>query len=231
MLYNFEIFCDFDGTITQIDTIDYILENIADKQYLRYEELWLNGKIGSKECMQNQIKLINGGFKAITKLLDSLKIDSTFANFMNWTTNNEIALSIVSDGLDRVINYILFKEKLNISRIYSNKLIELPNNQLAIANPHSAPNCLMGVCKCTILNASNKIKVAIGDGASDYCFAGQADIVFAKSKLLKHCQENNLPHIPFNNFNDIIDKLTAIAQSDISNYIPNTQAPTASNLA
>ena len=84
MSVNIEIFCDFDGTITKQDTIDLLLERIGEKSWLEYEKLWLEGKIGSRECMSKQIPLLQGGFKNIIKVLEEVKIDETFKDFIYW---------------------------------------------------------------------------------------------------------------------------------------------------
>ena len=206
MSINIEIFCDFDGTISKQDTIDLLLERIGNPAWLEFEDQWLKGLIGSKECMAKQIPLIEGGFKNVLKVLEEVQLDETFKSFVDWCDKHKIKLTVVSDGLDRIINYLFFRERIIIKNIISNKLIELPNNKLEMAFPYSQVGCNSGVCKCAIINNTNKVKIAIGDGRSDFCFSGQANLVFAKAKLLNYCQENNIKHYPFSNFNDI--KLT-----------------------
>jgi 2-hydroxy-3-keto-5-methylthiopentenyl-1-phosphate phosphatase len=49
--------------------------------------------------------------------------------------------------------------------------------------------------------------VYIGDGYSDTCPAQQADIVFAKSSLLKFCRKHGISAIAFENFSDIIKQI------------------------
>ena len=39
-----QIFCDFDGTITQEDTLNKFLRVYADKKWLELEEEWISGK-------------------------------------------------------------------------------------------------------------------------------------------------------------------------------------------
>jgi len=46
--------------------------------------------------------------------------------------------------------------------------------------------------------------VLIGDGKSDACLSLHADIVFAKSSLIKHCEKNNVKHHTFNTFDDVL---------------------------
>ena len=64
------------------------------------------------------------------------------------------------------------------------------------------------MCKCAVADyVSKKVGgpvVLIGDGKSDACLALHADIVFAKSSLIKHCEKNNVKHHTFNTFDDVL---------------------------
>ena len=54
----------------------------------------------------------------------------------------------------------------------------------------------------------------IGDGTSDFCLAGIADLTFAKKSLLRHTRERALPHLAFDSFLDaksMLAHLTGIA--------------------
>ena len=46
--------------------------------------------------------------------------------------------------------------------------------------------------------------VLIGDGKSDACISGLADIVFAKGSLIKHCEKNQIKHHKFQTFADVL---------------------------
>ena len=57
------------------------------------------------------------------------------------------------------------------------------------------------ICKCRVVQAA-KAKggrvVFVGDGTrSDACAAAKADIVFARARLLEHCQATGIPATPF----------------------------------
>lgn len=45
--------------------------------------------------------------------------------------------------------------------------------------------------------------VYIGNGTSDCCPAQRSDIVFAKQRLAKFCEEQNIPYHHFHSFSDI----------------------------
>lgn len=57
------------------------------------------------------------------------------------------------------------------------------------------------VCKCRVVKAAKtgggKV-VFVGDGVrSDACAAARADVVFARARLLEHCQATGIPATPF----------------------------------
>jgi 2,3-diketo-5-methylthio-1-phosphopentane phosphatase len=218
-----QIFCDFDGTVTKGDTVDLLLEQLADKKWMEIEASWERGEIGSRECMSKQVPLIRGGWPAILKVLESVQIDNSFATFVNWCRLRNIRISVVSDGLDRVIKHLLDRENIHIDELRANHLVEDAHGNLALefAKSNHRVVCASGVCKCQVLDQAGPrfLKVVIGDGRSDFCWARNADLLFAKDKLLKYCQSNNIPHLPYDNFVQvrvILDELMNTAEKDLA---------------
>jgi 2,3-diketo-5-methylthio-1-phosphopentane phosphatase len=202
---NLEIFCDFDGTITTFDTVDFLLESLADPKWKAVEERWVNGEIGSKECMAQQIRLIAGGKRAIEQKLSEVSVDPSFREFAFWLNSLGIPLYVVSDGLDFVINTILRREGIKVDCVYANHLVERTDGGLELAFPNASGNCSSGVCKCKLLNNDgfDSVNVVIGDGRSDFCWSTTADILFAKSKLLDYCRQEFVACHEFKTFDDI----------------------------
>ena len=200
-----EVYCDFDGTISIGDVTDVLLENLADPEWQAIEEQWQAGEISSKECMARQIPLIRGGWQEVTRVLDQVKIDPTFTSFAKWCRQTGIPLRIVSDGLDRVINYILQREGIRVDFVWANRLVESESGEFSLLFPYSVSEkvCSSGVCKCKLLESrrANPLRVVIGDGRSDFCWAPEADILFAKSKLAQHCASKK---IEYNHFDDFL---------------------------
>jgi len=199
-----DIYCDFDGTVTRGDTIDVLLEQLAVPSWRDIEARWERGEIGSRECMALQVPLIQGGWQAVLKVLDHVKIDPTFPKFAAWCRQNGIALRIVSDGIDRVIHHILKRENIVVDNVWANHLVEDENGTLQLTFPHAPQvlGCGSGLCKCKILGAGSTrpMKVVIGDGRSDFCWAADADLVYAKSKLLSHCRQNGIQCVAYDDF-------------------------------
>lgn len=211
-----DVYCDFDGTITVGDTIDILLERLADPSWEEIEARWVRGEIGSRECMALQVPLLRGGWQAVLKELDSVKVDPSFARFARWCRQNGVPLRIVSDGMDKVIHYILKREGIQVDGVFANHLVEDADGTLRLVFPHAPQrvNCGAGVCKCQILEAgrNRSMKAVIGDGRSDFCWSEEADLLFAKSKLLEHCKSIGKPCVAYTDFDVISRVLTEVLE-------------------
>ena len=201
------IYCDFDGTVTQDDVIDVLLTDLADPDWRRIEADWERGLIGSRECLARQIPLIRGGWPAIARRLDTIRLDPTFAPFASWCAANGWPLRLVSDGLDRVITTLLERDGIVVASVRANHLAASATDELAITFPYPPvqPDCRAGLCKCLALRqaAPGVRRVVIGDGHSDWCWAARADQVFAKSTLLTHCLVEGIACTPFRDFDEV----------------------------
>ena len=159
-----------------------------------------------RQCMERQVPLIKGGWNAVRELLDTLDIREGFREFVSWCQENAITFAVVSDGLDRVIEYILKRHGIAVNRIYSNHLIESVKGEfsLSFSSRPRLSGCQSGVCKCQIAGqpAYQVVRTVIGDGRSDFCWAKEADLLFARAKLVDYCRSQGLQ---FNDFSSFID--------------------------
>ena len=213
------IICDFDGTIALADVTDRLLERFADGSWKVVEAQWLTGKIGSRDCMARQVSLIQTDYKSLNRYLDTVEIDPSFSSFVDRCKGlDEITLHVVSDGIDYVIERILGNHKLSSLCVKANVLIALPGRRYRLEFPHSNPDCNVraGTCKCAIAQTRDEkaqrtdSTLLIGNGLSDVCLASRADFVFAKDRLLDHCRENSIPHLPFAAFSDVERELAPV---------------------
>lgn len=212
-----EILCDFDGTIARVDTVDVVLERLADPAWRVLEAAWVRGDINSRECMAGQVRLVRGGWPAVTRILDGVALDRTFAPFVTWCRAQAIPLRVASEGIDRIIRHLLARDGIVVDDVWASELVEGGDGGLSLRFPTRATACGASFCKCTLFPpaASRPVRVLIGDGRSDFCCAARADIVFACSKLAIHCQQNDIAYFPFEGFDSVArvlgEQLTPLA--------------------
>ncbi len=230
------IICDFDGTIALEDVTDSLLERFADPSWEQVEAQWLAGSIGSRECMARQVSLIAASVAELNRYLDGVRIDPSFPAFVDaCERRGDVALCVASDGIEHAVKRILANHGLERLEVFANVLRQLPGDRYRLEFPHSAPDCAVeaGNCKCAIAGkrASGSLHanptILVGDGTSDFCVASSVDFVFAKDRLLAHCQANAIPHLPFETFLDVRRNLAQVISdivipADIPSHLSET---------
>ena len=224
------IVSDFDGTITDKDSLYTFVCKYAKGPWKEYEQLWLDNKIGSKECLINEFNLIpNLSENLMQDFAKHTELSKGFVEFLEYikTLKNcdleinkkifeceSVDFAVVSDGLDYFINSVFKSHGIKNINIISNHA-EFINNKLVITFPNSSTNCEKnsGTCKCEAISQLRKVYdtvIYIGDGYSDFCVADKADLIFAKLKLLEYCNKKNIYSIEYNDFSDILSMIKPI---------------------
>ncbi|ADI30163.1 MtnX-like HAD-IB family phosphatase [Methylotenera versatilis] len=212
---------DFDGTLSVGDTVDAMLERFADDRWKDLEDEWLEGNITAIECMKQQLDLVEVDQVTLENFFRGIQLDASFIPFHKYISQFS-KVAIVSDGLDHAIDVATRNAAIPEMPIYANKLTFKPNG-VSISYPYRNLDCKAGngVCKCQIAEQlSSDVGgpvVLIGDGKSDYCLAKHADIVFAKGKLITHCEQENIPFRRFQTFAEVLD---VVKKWDSSKKLP-----------
>ncbi len=191
--------------------MDSFLETFASDDWIKIEEDWKNGKIGSRECLYSQLKCVPPmPWSRTEAFLRTIQIDPFFEHFYRFTKAAGIPLTIVSDGLDRFIQVILGNGELSEIPVFANRITP----ELEISFPYAWEECTSraGLCKCRILGRKSRGAkcVYIGDGQSDFCVAKEPDYVFAKKSLAAYCRDRGIPFYEFGDFRDVERKLALL---------------------
>jgi 2,3-diketo-5-methylthio-1-phosphopentane phosphatase len=200
------LYCDFDGTISSVDTTDWILSRFAAPAWEDIEAEWLAGRMTAAACMQAQIALIHASDDDLNDALDAVEIDPGFTDFAAWAAREALPLTVVSDGVDYFIERILTNHGLGHLPVIANRFRGDARHRFLL-QPYSATGCASGVCKCAAVGAHGAGAagplVFVGDGRSDFCVSGQMDILFAKGKLADYARARDIAHIAFDTFHDV----------------------------
>lgn len=208
--------CDFDGTIVEFDTVEYILEELVPDSWKVYDEQLERGEITLAECMMKEVAMIKKTRNEIIHLVEGVKIRSGFNDFVEYCRVNDIPLSIVSAGLDFVIKYILRINSISEIPIYAPVARCHGEEGITLSFKH-----LPGTedFKEGIVENSKEIAMNvsyIGDGIGDYNAARAADFVFAirGGKLASFCKKRGLKCLEIDDFNDVISYLAESNNAD-----------------
>ncbi len=209
------IISDFDGTISERDIGHHFFGTfIPDKE--QWQELlrrWKFGLVSSKECLEREISWVKARSKDLDQFIGNETLDPYFKDFVDFCNRRRFDILILSDGLDYYIDYLLMKFGLGFLRFKANKLVLHNGNISGIAFPYyNMMECTMCAnCKkyhLERLKEEGHYIIYVGNGFSDRCPAGSADMVLAKGDLLEHCLQEEIDCIPFRNFRDVERELT-----------------------
>jgi 2-hydroxy-3-keto-5-methylthiopentenyl-1-phosphate phosphatase len=196
------VYVDFDGTISLEDTTDVILERYAEPKWRTIEADWLSGRIGSRECLAQQIDLVRASPQALDRVCEDVPLDPHFPEMVALCRQHDVSVTVVSDGLDRIVTRMLARCGLTLP-VMANRMQYLGDDRWRLRFPYAAANCRAqaGNCKCRLLTGDpTSVRILIGDGRSDFCAAETADLVIAKGALAQHCQRSGISYTVFGNF-------------------------------
>jgi len=200
-------FLDFDGTITLEDTCFLMIQQFCRPGWEEVNEQWEQGEIGTLECARRTFALFDASREELVIFLQQIPVDSGFKDFLKLVEQNGDSIFILSDGYDLNIKTIFTANDIEKIPFYANMLL-YTGGKFDLDSPYHNPVCgKCGTCKTNLLEqlrGEKRQTIYIGDGSSDKCPVKQADIIFAKGKLMEYCQSSGLPAKEFNSFQDII---------------------------
>lgn len=207
------IVCDFDGTITRADTVDAVLEQLADPRWRDLEAQWMANEITAAACMRGQVALIDPSEGRLEAVLDQVELDPDFTAFVDWCEARGHEIAVVSDGVDYFIHKILARHGLDRLPVIANRLIR--GQAFALDQPWSKPGCAAssGVCKCAAARQDDRgLLIYVGDGRSDFCVSADADILFAKASLAAYAAGRGQAFHPYETFDDVTRTLSRLLE-------------------
>ncbi|MDD5194419.1 MAG: MtnX-like HAD-IB family phosphatase [Candidatus Omnitrophica bacterium] len=212
----YQIFFDFDNTITSFDVLDEIIRKYSINNHWQFlEEEWEKGRIGSKECLAGQLKNVRISKNALRTYLSSVRVEPYFRRILAILRKKNIKVFVVSDSFLFIIKNILRNNAISPLPIYANKLLFKGNklkplfahrNNSCSSCAHCKKNTLLSIIK------NDKINIYIGDGLSDICAAQNTQLVFAKGRLLEYFLRKKRDCIPFCNLKEVYRQLKKTLQ-------------------
>jgi 2-hydroxy-3-keto-5-methylthiopentenyl-1-phosphate phosphatase len=201
------IVCDFDGTITTVDTAELALRKFAAGKWEVFDVMLGEGKMTLEDCMINQFKLIKAPKDDIIRMLDAaVGLRHGIAELIEFCKAKDIEFTIVSAGLDFYIDHTIAKSGwTNVKRVSGTTSmndgisIEFPKHKFADSKTFKEDYV-------KLLKEMKKDVWYFGDGTSDREGALAADIVFSVtgSKLSKIMDEKGKIHRDFQDFSEVL---------------------------
>lgn len=236
------VFSDWDGTITLQDSNDYLTDNIGfgyDNRMIINDKI-LEGTENFRDGFKEMLASIKKPFnECIEILLQNVQLDPGFKDFYQYCQSKNIPIIVISSGMKPIIYALLEKligqEAIKTIDIISNDVrVDGDNWEILFKDPESG----FGHDKAKSIkeyltshgyegdaDTPRPTLFYNGDGVSDLSAAKETDLLFAKhgKDLIKYCVRERIPYTEFNDFQDILSKVSKIIDGEkkISDFVEN----------
>ncbi|CAH6720367.1 polyol phosphate phosphatase Pyp1p [[Candida] jaroonii] len=246
------VFTDWDGTVTLQDSNDYLTENLGfgyPKRKAINDEI-LDGSKSFRDGFQEMLDSIKQPFpECIDYLLKHVQLDPGFRKCYDYCVSKKIPIIIISSGMKPIIynllKHLVGEDAAENIEIYSNEVEYFEkandlgktwdivykddsdfghNKSLSIKEYLVSKNLDKTNFEAHYKDSKYPTLFYCGDGVSDLSAAKETDLLFAKhgKDLIIYCNRENIPYTEFNNFDDILSKLTKIMDGEgIEKFIEN----------
>ncbi len=200
------VFVDFDGTITDRDTFDVLVQHFAGPDAWAQTEVGLDdGTMTLRDVLQKQASFVREPYTDVAALLRrEVRVDPAFAPFVAACRARAIAVTVVSSGLAPIVAGRLAEIGCSDVPIVANDVDPKPSGWVI----HFRDDVANGTDKVAVVRAAREAgfeTIFIGDGRSDYAAAVAADRRFARVgfALERHLRERGVAFESFETFADI----------------------------
>jgi len=197
------VFLDFDGTITEQDVNQHLLDRFTGDAWLPLRDEYRAGTIGSRECLIGHWELLDPDETTLRAAAAEVPLDPGFEPLVTALRAAGAELVVVSDGFGFRAEEVCADAGVAVLTNHvdwSTGRLEFPHED------RCCPCSTCGVCKQAPIKEagrSGRTTVLVGDGTSDRKAALLADIVFAKGRLAQWCALQEVPHRRFATLADV----------------------------
>ena len=200
------IVVDFDGTITETDTLDEICRRHAPDTWDAAEDGLDGRRLTLREVIRMEMEPVRGEHDAIVaETVELARVRDGFADFARAARARGDEVVVVSSGFRCIIDPVLEREGLDDLPVVAHDVRFSPQGS-TVEFRHGEPCPVCGEeCKRSVVNGlrDGREVVYVGDGHSDLCAAEAADRRFARRMLARHLEREGAAYEPFDDFRSI----------------------------
>ena len=203
-----QVFCDFDGTITNRDSIVFLTERFGAGTGFRRDivEAFKQGRLTITELIEQELGTVRATWEqAEAALKANISVDPSFPEFVDWCRKNGHSLTVLSSGMMPVLD--LFIGDMGIPR-FAHSVDISPQGWRYHRNKANDKEVILEKAK------KEGSLIYIGDGTSDVSAIPFAEILFAKSFLAEYCNDHEVDFFPYESFDDVRQVLSSATSKE-----------------
>lgn len=200
-----EVFVDFDGTITDVDTFDVLVRAVAgDEMWNQIDAALLAGKITLRDALARQAAVVRLTRPETLAFMEAkTKVDPAFGPFVDAVRAHGGAIRVVSAGIATVIHDALARNGIEIDVLAND--VDFSPDGWTMTFIDTTDNGHDKAAHVRAARARGSRTIYVGDGISDFAAALEADERFAKAgrALEAYCRERGIAYAAFASFSEI----------------------------
>lgn len=205
------IVSDFDNTLTTVDIGDALCDRFAPPEWHAIDDRWHRGELSLPAAQREIWSLVRATPTAVRDFLAAAaRLRPGVPELLQACRERGEPVYVGSGGFDFYLEPILAPHRAALAAIYCSRGVFRGDRiALEFASGLECPTC--AVCKgrlCARVRAAHPggRLVFLGDGSSDCCAIGHADLVLALrgSRLAERCAaDGRQPFAVFDDFHDV----------------------------
>lgn len=200
------VFCDFDGTITAVDTFDLLMQDTYGDFWCQLKTDLLGCRLTLREAMEHLGTVLTAQhLMAMEGRMATFVPRPGFLRFLDAMDHAGIPVVVVSGGFLPLIEPVLLEHRHRFKAIIAGRPVpqDHEGTRHHIHSPYRSEEEL--VAKALVMDMYGQgHTIAIGDGITDLRMAEAADVVFARDLLAGLLTERGVPFHPWHDFDDVL---------------------------
>ena len=197
------VFCDFDGTVTSIDTFDAVAALAAPQLWAELKAQLFTFEINLRQGMQALADGLNpGDLERMVAHMGQYAPRPCFLPFLSELERAGLPFVLVSGGLIPLVEQVLGPHRHRLDQLIAAEVLPHPQGGLRFVSPFANEQEL--VAKAEVVKRFGRGRaVVIGDSITDLGMAEVADVVFAREPLSGWLSQRSIAFHPWETFADV----------------------------
>jgi HAD superfamily phosphoserine phosphatase-like hydrolase len=197
---------DWDGTVTEVDTLHLVLERFGDVEIYRRVEDDLGRELTLHEVIAVEFATVRAPLDEVLRfVVDQARVRPGFRELVE-----EFQPTVISSGFHELIRPVLAREGVDVEVLANTVEARADGWRVHFRDDAACATC-GEACKRASLPGNGTV-VYVGDGYSDRCAALAADRVFATAGLADYLEQRGEP---FERFGDLHDVAAGLRRDDV----------------
>lgn len=189
-----ELVLDWDGTVTEGDTLHAAIAQFGDAGVFRAMETEIGRRLTLQEVIAVEMATIRAPLEDVVAFLaETVPLRAGFAELVERRDP-----LVVSMGFHELIEPLLRRDGIEV-RLVANRLDPRPDGWRTVFRARAVCSVCSEPCKRSDVAGLDGFTY-VGDGFSDRCVAQAATRVFARDGLARYLDEQGVPYEPFTDF-------------------------------